>query len=159
VTLKSGKLKANKPIGTGPDEREHGTRWATGVRGLINADIVRQFASIGMSMPAIGYLCGCTKQNIYTTIIKDEELNQAWCEGISLLIAKAGSSLDRKLDSDDSLMTLFTLKCSHLPGEKGWIEEQYVKDSVNPNTAPIVNVYLPDNNRDNTFYGKDGNES
>lgn len=147
MSKKIGKLNANKPIGEGLDCREHGTKWKAGARGVLTPDAVREFAALGMSIPAIGYFLGCTKQNIYGALKEDEALNQAWCEGVAELLYKAGQCISRKIDNDDTVASLFTLKCKHIPGETGWIEEQYKKEQ--PTTDfPRVNIYIPSNNRD-----------
>lgn len=143
----SGKLNANKPIGDGPDCREHGTKWKTGARGVLSPDVIREFAGYGMTIPAIGYYLGCSKQNIYDAINNDDSLSQAWCEGVAQLLYKAGKCVSSKIDNDETLSAMFTLKCKHIPGEKGWIEEQYLKEQPD-NNAPKVAIYIPWNERD-----------
>jgi len=123
----TGKLNANKKIGDGPDCREHGTKWKTGARGVLTP--------------------GCSKQNIYDAIADDEELNQAWCEGIAQLLYKAGKNISSKIESGDSLLSMFTVKCKRLPGEEGWVEQQYRKDAPD-NNQHTVHIYLPSNGRD-----------
>ena len=143
----TGKLNANKKIGDGPDCREHGTKWKTGARGVLTPDVVRELAGYGMTVPAIGYYLGCSKQNIYDAIADDEELNQAWCEGIAQLLYKAGKNISSKIESGDSLLSMFTVKCKRLPGEEGWVEQQYRKDAPD-NNQHTVHIYLPSNGRD-----------
>lgn len=142
----TGKLKANKPIGDGPDCREHGTRWKTGARGVLTPALVREYASLGMSLTAIAYLLGCTKQNVQAAM-KDDALNQALCEGAAELQYKASSCIARRIDNDEWVPAIFVLKCKPIPGEKGWIEEQYRKEEPNADN-PKVRVFVPWNGRD-----------
>lgn len=148
MTKKAGKLNANKPLGEGPDCREHGTKWKTGVHGMLTPDIVRKFAAKGMSVEQIGYLHGCTPQNIRHAIVHDEELKQAWCEGLSRLMDKATNVIDHHLNENNLLAAMYVTKCIRLPGEKGWIEQQYIRDDNSNGNQIEVKVYLPDNNRE-----------
>ena len=141
-----GKLNANRPLGTGPECREHGTRWKTGARGVLSPDTVRRFASQGMTLEQIGYLIGVSKQNIWAAL-KDEELNQAWCEGIAVLNYEASGCLLRSIRNDNVLSAMFVSKCRPLPGEKGWLEEQYRQKLVDDADRPRVTIYLPENGR------------
>ena len=148
MTRKTGKLTANKPIGTDIDQREHGTRYKTGARGVLTPDVVREFASYGMSLKAIGYLVGCSKQNIHECIKDDPDLQQAWCEGVADLLYRAGKCISANIDKDNWIPALATLKSKSIPGEKGWIEEQYQDKKLDPDSNPKVVIYLPENNRD-----------
>jgi len=150
MTRKAGKLKANKPIGNGQDERPHGTRWKTGLRGVINADIVREFASNGIGFEVIGFLCGCTRQNIYNVLRRDEDLMQAWSEGIACYIARCSYNVADNVDDGNLLASMFGLKCVHLPNEKGWIEQQYREKTVDIDSLPKVTIFLPENHRNST---------
>lgn len=147
MTLKNGKMNSNKPIGDGPDFREHGTKWKTGVRGVLTPDAVRSYASKGMSLGEIAYFHGCTKMNICGAIKEDPDLQQAWNEGISAAIEKATNCLMRNIENDNVLAAMFLLKCKHLSGEKGWIEEQHKQKVVDSESSPRVMIYLPDNGR------------
>ena len=148
MTRRTGKLNANKLIGTGQDEREHGTRYKTGVKGVLNPDMVLKLASQGMGLTEIGYYYGCTKSNICHAIKSDEELSQAWNQGLSMAIEKATGCLMRNIENDNVLAAMFLLKCKHLIGEKGWLEQQYKEKNVDPELTPRVMIYLPENNRD-----------
>ena len=147
MTRKTGKLYANKPIGNGPEERDHGTRYKTGARGVLTPDVVREFASYGMSLEAIGYLIGCSKQNIHEAIKNDPELQQAMCEGVAQLLLKAGKCISHNLDNNNLIAGMFVKKTKHMPGEKGWIEEQYQEKKLDTDSMPRVTIYLPDNKR------------
>ena len=148
MTRKTGKLNANKPIGEGPDCREHGTKYKTGVRGVLTPDAVRSYAAKGMSLGEIAYFHGCTKMNICGAIKEDLDLQQAWNEGISAAIEKATNCLLRNIENDNVLAAMFLLKCKHLSGEKGWLEEQHKQKIVDTESAPRVHIYLPGNGRD-----------
>ena len=148
MTRRIGKPTANRPIGNGQDEREHGTRYKTGVKGVLNPDMVRKLASQGMGLSEIGYYYGCTKSNICHAIKSDEDLSQAWNEGLSMAVEKATGCLMRNIENDNVLAAMFLLKCKHLIGEKGWLEQQYKEKIVDPDLAPRVMIYLPENNRD-----------
>lgn len=148
MTLKRGKLNANKPIGDGPECREHGTKWKTGVHGVLTPDAVRSYAAKGMSLTEIAYFHGCTKMNICSAIKEDLDLQQAWNEGISEALEKATNCLMRNIENDNVLAAMFLLKCKHLTGERGWLEEQHKQKVVDAESAPRVNVYLPHNFRD-----------
>ena len=147
MTRKVGKLNANKPIGTEVDQRPHGTRWKTGARGVLTPDNVREYASLGMSLPAIGYLLGCTKQNIYQAIKDDPELNQAWNEGTADLNYAAGKCVRYNIDNNNLVAGMFTLKAKPVGGDNGWVEEQFNK-KIESDSIQKVMIYLPDNNRD-----------
>ena len=147
MTRKTGKLNANKPIGTGIDQREHGTRYKTGARGVLTPDVVREFSSYGMSLKAIGYLIGCSKQNIHEAIRDDADLQQAWCEGVADLLYRAGKCISANVDKGNWVPALATLKSKSIPGEKGWIEEQYQDKKLDADSMPRVTIYLPDNGR------------
>ena len=136
MTRKTGKLTANKPIGTGPDERPHGTKWKTGARGVLTPAVVREFASYGMSLKAIGYLVGCSKQNIHSAIKDDPDLQQAWCEGVAQLLLKAGKCIAHNCENNNIIAGIFTVKSKHMPDEKGWIEEQYQDKKLDPDSIP-----------------------
>lgn len=148
MTRKVGKLNANRPIGDGPDCREHGTKWKTGVRGVLTPDAVRSYAAKGMSLTEIAYFHGCTKVNICLALKEDPDLQQAWNEGISEAIEKATNCLMRNIENDNVLAAMFLLKCKHPAGEKGWLEEQHKQRITDAESAPRVNIYLPDNQRD-----------
>lgn len=147
MTKQIGKLNANKQIGTGIDERPHGTKWKTGARGVLTPDVVREFSSYGMSLKAIGYLIGCSKQNIHEAIRDDPELQQAWCEGVADLLFRAGKCISANIDKGNWIPSLATLKSKSIPGEKGWIEEQYQDKKLDADSIPRVTIYLPDNGR------------
>lgn len=147
MTKRVGKLNANRPIGEGENCRTHGTKWKTGIKGVLSPDIIRKFASQGMTLTEIGYLCGCTKQNIHAAL-KDEELNQAWCEGLAVFIEESTGCLLRNIRNDNTLSAMFALKCRHLPNERGWIEQQYREKTVDEESRPCVQVILPYNHRD-----------
>lgn len=155
MTRKAGKLTANKPIGTGADEREHGTKWKTGARGVLTPDVVREFAGYGMSLAAIGYLVGCSKQNIHQAIKDDPDLQQAWCEGIAQLLLKAGKCISYNCENNNIIAGIFTAKSKHIPGERGWIEEQYEDKKIDPESMQRVTIFLPENNRDSPNNDKD----
>lgn len=148
MTKKYGKPTANKPIGDGPDERPHGTKWKTGVHGMLTPDMVRTLAAQGMSLSEIGYYYGCGKSNIHHAINKDDELLQAWNEGLSAAIEKATNCLMKNItENNNVLAAMFFLKCKSLPGDRGWLEEQHKRNDLNTD-APRVQIYLPDNSRD-----------
>ena len=148
MTRKTGKPTANKPIGTGIDQRPHGTKWKTGARGVLTPAVVREFASYGMSLKAIGYLVGCSKQNIHEAIRDDPELQQAWCEGVADLLYRAGKCISANVDKGNWIPALATLKSKSIPGEKGWIEEQYKEKTIDLESMPRVQIVLPHNFRD-----------
>ena len=148
MTRKTGKLTANKPIGTGPDQREHGTKWKTGARGVLTPDVVREFASFGMSLTAIGYLVGCSKQNIQQAIRDDPDIQQAWCEGVAQLLLKAGKCISYNCENNNIIAGIFTAKSKYIPGEQGWVEEQYKQNKIDVESMPQVTIFLPDNGRD-----------
>ena len=148
MTRKTGKLTANKPIGTGIDQRPHGTKWKTGARGVLTPAVVREFASYGMSLKAIGYLVGCSAQNIHECIKTDPEIQQAWCEGVADLLYRAGKCISTHIDKDNWIPALATLKSKSIPGEKGWIEEQYREKTIDLESIPRVKIVLPHNFRD-----------
>ena len=143
ATEGKGKLNANK---TPEEGREHGTRYRTGARGVLTPELVREFASYGMSLTAIAYLVGCSRQNIQAAM-KDETLNQALCEGVAELQYKAGKCIASKIDNNETLAAMFVTKCKPIPGEKGWCEEQYKKEELATDTQK-VKVYIPWNGRD-----------
>ena len=143
-----GKLNANRPLGDGPDERPHGTRWKTGVYRTLTPDMVRQLAGQGMGLAQIAYYYGCAKSTVHDAINHDEELLQAWNGGLSEAIEKATNCLMKNItENNNVLAAMFLLKCKHLPGERGWIEEQYKRDEAQIE-APRVQIFLPDNSRD-----------
>lgn len=148
MTRKTGKLTANKPIGNGPDERPHGTKWKTGARGALTPDVVREFSSYGMSLVAIGYAVGASKQNIYECIKNDPELQQAWCEGTAQLLLKAGKCISHNLENNNLVSGIYVTKSKSMPGESGWVEQQYVDKTIDPDSMPRVTIYLPENHRD-----------
>lgn len=147
AAAQGGKLNANRPLGNGPECREHGTRWRTGAIGVLTPDAVRQFAAQGMTLTQIGYLVGCTKSHIHGAL-KDPELNQAWCEGLASFIEESTGCLLHNIREKNVLSAMFALKCRHLPGEKGWLEEQYQQKVVDEENQPRVSIYLPYNGRD-----------
>lgn len=148
MTRKAGKLSANKQIGTGPDQREHGTRWKTGARGVLTPDVVREFASYGMSLVAIGYAVGASKQNIYECIKTDPDLQQAWCEGTAQLLLKAGKCISHNCENNQIIAGIYVTKTKHMENEKGWIEQQYADKTIDLDSMPRVTIYLPENHRD-----------
>lgn len=147
AAAQGGRLNANRPLGNGPECREHGTRWRTGAIGVLTADAVRQFAAQGMTLTQIGYLVGCTKSHIHGAL-KDPELNQAWCEGLASFIHESTGCLLNNIRDGNVLSAMFALKCRHLPNEKGWLEEQYQQKVVDEENQPRVSIYLPHNGRD-----------
>ena len=139
----TGKANANK---TAEEGREHGTRWKTGARGVLTPALVREYAALGMTLTSIAYLVGCSKQNIQAAL-KDEALNQAFCEGSAELQYRAGACIARKIDNDELVPAMFALKCKPVPGERGWCEEQFKKPEPD-NNLPRVQVFVPWNGRD-----------
>ena len=161
MTNKTGKVNANRPIGKGSDSRPHGTKWKTGVHGVLKPEMVKKLASQAMTLAEIGYFHGCSKENIHYAINADSELLQAWNEGLTQAIEKATSCLMRNIEKDNTLAAMFLLKYKHLPGEKGWCEQQHKEKEVDPDHSPRVEIFLPHNFRNdppNGFSVKDGSE-
>ena len=150
MTKQIGKLNANKQIGTGIDERPHGTKWKTGARGVLTPDVVREFASYGMSLKAIGYRVGCSKQNIHEAIKTDPELQQAWCEGVAQLLLTAGKCIAHNCENNQIIAGIYVTKSKSMPDESGWIEQQYQDKKLDADSMPRVTIFLPDNGRSST---------
>ena len=115
---------------------------------MLTPDAVRSYAAKGMNLSEIGYFHGCSKVNICVAIKEDPDLQQAWNEGISEAIEKATNCLMRNIENDNVIAAMFLLKCKHLTGERGWLEEQHKQRITDAESAQRVTVYIPHNGRD-----------
>ena len=134
-------MAANKKIGTGPDCREHGTRYMTGLKSILTPKTVRAYAAKAMTFEEIANLYGYHRQSAMTAIKTDESLLDAWQEGHAQLLKTVTGALLERINNGCVVSILFTLKSKF-----GWVEEQYRKQDTG---VPILQaqVYLPGNNR------------
>jgi hypothetical protein len=147
-------LAANRKVGAGKNEREHGTRYRTGVHGLLTVELVRKYAAQGMSLKEIGNLIGCTGANIGDAIRKDNDLKAAWEQGHAGLVEKLTSSLMRQVEKDSIIAVIFALK-----SRCGWVEFEKVMNRQDEANRPAVTVYIPHNSRDSVVPEQQGGEN
>ncbi len=115
-----------------------------GIHGLMTPESVYQYAKSGMTLTEISKLYGCTQANISHAIQSQDELKEAWEQGhAELLVEYVGQLKERAFKNDTMLM--FVLKTQF-----GYCEEQYkVGKQLDDAVKPVVNIYLPDNGRQN----------
>lgn len=114
-----------------------------GIHGILTPELVKKYASQGMTLTEISKLFGCTMANISHAIETNDELKEAWELGhAELLVEYTGQLKKRAFENDTMLMFALKTQC-------GYVEQQYVvgKD-LDKKEAPRVNIYLPHNNRD-----------
>lgn len=115
-----------------------------GIHGMLTPELVRKYASQGMTLKEIAKLYGCTRENISHSLASDDELKEAWEVGHTELLIEYTAQLKKRAFENDTLL-MFALKC-----QCGYCEEQYkVGKQLEIEKPPSVNVYLPNNNRDN----------
>lgn len=135
-------MAANKPLGTGTNCREHGTRHMTGITGLLTPETVRSYAAKCMTMAEIANLFGCSKNNMADAIRNHPHLKAAWDQGHAELLDRVTSALMKRIDSGCVPSIIFTLKSRF-----GWIEEQFRKPEKSETPVPQAIVFLPENGR------------
>ncbi len=114
-----------------------------GIHGMLTPELVRKYASQGMTLKEIAKLYGCTRENISHSLASDDELKEAWELGHTELLIEYTAQLKKRAFENDTLL-MFALKT-----QCGYVEQQYVvgKD-LEKKDIPRVNIYLPHNNRD-----------
>lgn len=131
--LKIGELLPKKP-------KYH---WR-GIHGVMTADSVYEYAKTGLNMEQIGDLYGCGKSNISQIIAKDEELKLAWQQGHSELLLELMPHIRERMLAND-IFLMFMLKAMF-----GYCEEQHkLGKQLEVEKPPSVNIFLPENGRDN----------
>ncbi len=114
-----------------------------GVHGVMTADSVYEYAKTGLNMTQIAELYGCGTSNISQTIAKDEELKLAWQQGHSELLLELMPHIRERMLAND-IFLMFCLKAMF-----GFCEEQHkIGKQLETEKPPSVNIYLPNNNRD-----------
>jgi len=94
-------------------------------------------------MEQIGALFGIGKQRVSTIISEDASLKSAWEEGHGQLLDELLDHLLIRAKQNDILL-MFLLKSRF-----GFVEEQYkVGKMLESDHAPSVQIFLPDNSRD-----------
>ena len=114
-----------------------------GKHGLMTPALIEQYAAQGMRLTEIGKLFECTGENVSHAINHNAEKKAAWERGNAKLIEKTTSALMRKIEANDIIAILFTLKV-----KAGWIEAEKLLNKPDDTARPVVNVYLPQNNRE-----------
>lgn len=114
-----------------------------GIHGILTPEIVRKYATQGMSLTEIAKLYGCAISNISHAIESQDELKEAWEQGhAELLIEYTGHLKKRAFENDTLLMFALKTQC-------GYCEEQYkVGKQLEVEKPAMIQIYLPDNNRD-----------
>ena len=115
-----------------------------GIHGMLTPEIVKQYASQGLTLNEIAKLYGCTRENISHAIAKNEDLKQAWEQGHAELLVEYTAQLKKRaFESDICLLFALKTQCQY-------VEEQYkLGKDLDKDNKPVVNIYLPENNRDN----------
>ena len=114
-----------------------------GIHGILTPELVKKYASQGMTLTEISKLFGCTMANISHAIETNDELKEAWELGhAELLVEYTGHLKKRAFENDTMLMFALKTQC-------GYCEEQYkIGKELDKKDAPVVHIYLPDNQRD-----------
>ena len=114
-----------------------------GIHGMLTPELVKKYASQGMTLKEIAKLYGCTRENISHSLASDDELKEAWEVGHTELLIEYTAQLKKRAFENDTLL-MFALKT-----QCGCVEQQYVvgKD-LEKKDIHRVNIYLPHNNRD-----------
>lgn len=120
-----------------------------GKHGLMTPELIEQYASQGMTLTEIGKLFECTSKNVQHAINFNAEKKAAWTRGNAKLIQTTTSALMGKIAKGDIIAILFTLKV-----KAGWIEAEKLLNKPDESVRPVVNVYLPDNNREQNTTGE-----
>lgn len=114
-----------------------------GIHGLLTPEIVKKYASQGLTLKEIAKLYDCGAPNIHHAIHNDEELCAAWEQGhLELLVEYTGHLKKRAFENDTLLMFALKTQC-------GYVEQQYlVGKQLDVEKLPRVQIFLPDNGRD-----------
>ncbi len=114
-----------------------------GIHGMLTPELVKKYASQGMTLKEIAKLYGCTRENISHSLASDDELKEAWEVGHTELLIEYTAQLKKRAFENDTLL-MFALKT-----QCGYVEQQYVvgKD-LEKKDIPSVRIYLPSNGRD-----------
>jgi len=114
-----------------------------GIHGMLTPELVKKYASQGMTLKEIAKLYGCTRENISHSLATDDELKEAWEVGHAELLIEYTAQLKKRAFENDTLL-MFALKC-----QCGYVEQQYIvgKD-LEKKDAPRINIFLPHNDRD-----------
>ncbi len=110
---------------------------------MLTPELVKKYASQGMTLKEIAKLYGCTRENISHSLASDEELKEAWEVGHTELLIEYTAQLKKRAFENDTLL-MFALKT-----QCNYCEEQYkVGKDLEKKDAPRINIFLPHNNRD-----------
>lgn len=117
-------------------------------------DHVREMAAGGMTVRQIGLYYGITPTWMGKLIERYPELQDAFDQGLAQGIARATKSLMQQIDNGNVISTIFFLKVV-----AKWVEHEKVMNRYDPETAPRVQILLPDNSRnyDGKVMISDGN--
>ena len=119
-----------------------GKKKTSGLQQVLTPDLVEGYAAQGMNFKEIALMYGCSKEWIGNVIGTKPELQAAWEAGNAKLCEIATAALMKKIQNGDTIAILFTLKA-----RCGWVEQQYLINKPDVNLSPQVNVYLPENYR------------
>ena len=114
----------------------------SGLRKVLNAEMVRTYAAKGMNLNEIGLMYGYSKERVGNVISENPELKEAWDQGNAIMCDTLTSALMRLVDKDNLVAIIFALK-----SRCGWVEQQYLINKPDINLSPQVSVYLPENYR------------
>jgi len=107
----------------------------------LDPESIHRMATLGLSREMIAAYYGITKGKFQELIEDYPELDEAYLMGMSAGMAKAAMSLEKQIESGQCIPTIFRLKTG------GWIEADKVKGNQE-DSAPRVNIFIPDNGRD-----------
>lgn len=99
-------------------------------------------AALGMSRKMVAYYYGTKESKFKEACEELPDIEEAYCMGLAAGVAKAGMALNKQIEGGNMVSTIFKLKAVG-----GWIEEDKKKE--NQSEAPAVQIFIPENGRDN----------
>lgn len=113
-----------------------------GTAKVIDKEDLCAMATAGLTPAQIANYFGLSRQGFNYIIEKNEELKDAFHNGLHHVLVRCVRVLMNKLDQGDTFAAIYLLN-----NRFGWVEEKYRKEKEVLD-MPTVQIYLPENGRD-----------
>ena len=107
----------------------------------IDPEVIHRMATLGLSREMVAAYYGISKQKFNAICEEYPDIDECFLMGMSAGMVKAAMALERQVENDNLISTIFRLKVG------GMIEADKRKDEPD-DVQQKVHIYLPDNGRD-----------
>jgi hypothetical protein len=110
----------------------------------VDPELVFRLATLGLTREMVGNYYGISKSKFSELCDEYPIIDEVYLMGLSRGIVKTAQKLEEMVDEKQLVPVIFRLKTS------GFIEaDKMIGKTMDSESAPRVNIFIPDNNRDN----------